>query len=50
VKDRATLSWQKRTVGSFQTVRARAAGQKRLETYRALWQQAIWKFNGDDLV
>lgn len=43
------VSWMERTVQSFHTVPARAAGQKRLETYRALWQQALREFDGDDL-
>lgn len=44
------VSWMERTVRSFHTVPARAAGQKRLETYRALWQQALQEFGGDDLL
>jgi uncharacterized protein len=42
-------SWQERTVGSFQTASARAAGRKRVGTYCALWEQALLEFNGDDL-
>jgi uncharacterized protein len=43
------VSWMERTVRSFHTAPARAAGQKRLETYRALWRQALQEFDGDDL-
>jgi uncharacterized protein len=43
------LSWQERTAASFHTPLARAAGRKRLEIYRALWEQAAREFNGDDL-
>jgi len=43
------LPWQERTVTSFHTAPARAAGRKRLETYQALWKQAIQEFDGDDL-
>lgn len=45
----SNLPWQERTATSFQTPPARAAGWKRLETYRALWEQAVLEFNGDDL-
>ena len=44
------VSWMKHTVRSFHTAPAQAAGQKRLETYRALWQQALQEFDGDDLL
>jgi len=44
------LSWLERTARSFHTAPARAAGQKRLETYRALWEQALQEFDGDDLL
>jgi uncharacterized protein len=46
----SNLAWQERTATSFQTPPARAAGWKRLEIYRALWQQAVQEFNGDDLL
>lgn len=44
------LSWLERTARSFHTAPARTAGQKRLETYRALWEQALQEFDGDDLL
>ncbi len=43
------VSWMERTVRSFHTAPARATGRKRLGTYRALWQQALREFDGDDL-
>lgn len=43
------VSWMERTVRSFHTAPARAAGQKRIETYRVLWQQVRREFDGDDL-
>ena len=42
--------WMEHTVHSFHTAPARAAGQNRLATYRALWDQAIREFDGDDLL
>jgi uncharacterized protein len=42
-------SWAERTARSFHTAPARAVGQNRLATYRALWERAIREFNGDDL-
>jgi len=44
------LDWVELTVRSFHTAPARAAGQKRLAAYRALWDQAIREFDGDDLL
>ena len=44
------VSWMERTAHSFHTAPARAAGRKRLETYRALWRQALREFDGDDLL
>ena len=43
------LSWVEGTVRSFQTSPARLAGRRRLATYRALWEQALREFDGDDL-
>ena len=45
----SNLPWQERTATSFHTPPARTVGQKRLEVYRALWEQAAREFNGDDL-
>ena len=45
----SNVPWQERTATSFHTPPARAVGQKRLEIYRALWEQAAQEFNGDDL-
>ncbi len=44
------VSWMERTARSFHTAPARVVGRKRVETYRALWQQALREFDGDDLL
>lgn len=41
--------WQSEAVRSFHTPSARAAGQARMEIYRAFWEQVAQEFEGNDL-
>jgi hypothetical protein len=44
------MAWQEGIVHNLHTAPARAAGRKRVEAFRAFYEQAAWEFNGDDLV
>jgi hypothetical protein len=45
----AGQDWREKTVASFHTEPARAAGRKRLATQQAFWQQVEIELGGDDL-
>lgn len=50
LEQRFHVDWRERTARSLHSALARAVGQKRLETYRALWAQVLHEFDGDDLL
>jgi uncharacterized protein len=44
------LAWREGIARSLHTAPARVAGRKRVEAYRAFYQQAVREFSGDDLL
>lgn len=44
------VAWREGIARSLHTAPARAAGRKRVEAYRAFYQQAAREFSGDDLL
>jgi uncharacterized protein len=50
LEDLANGAWREGIARTFHTAPARAAGRRRVEAYRAFYQQAAREFNGGDLL
>jgi uncharacterized protein len=48
--DLSGIAWREGIARDLHTAPARAAGRKRVEAFRAFYQQATREFNGDDLL